>query len=104
MTRKMGYLFLRDGARNWQIKVQSAGGERVEKSLGTSDRAQAEILALPYIQQHKVRLLEARPGVQVAWRHRFAPGQEHGTPDGQRIVADDPELNFLNHNGPIVLK
>ena len=104
MTRKTDYLFLRDGSRNWQLKLQYPDGERIEKSLGTSDRAQAEILALPYIQQHKVRLLEARPGVQVAWQHRFAPGQEHVTPDGERVVADDRELIFLNHNGAIVRK
>ena len=104
MTRKIDYLFLRNGSRNWQIKLQYPGGERVEKSLGTSDRAQAEILALPYIQDHKVRLFEARPGVQVTWLHRFAPGQEHITPDGERIVADDRELIFLNHNGAIVRK
>jgi hypothetical protein len=85
MTRKIDYLFLRKGSRNWQLKLQSP---RIEKSLGTPDRAQAEILALPYIQEHKVRLLEAKPGVQVTWRHRFAPGQEHVTPDGERIVAD----------------
>jgi integrase len=104
MTRKIDYLFLRNGSRNWQIKLQYPCGERIEKSLGTSDRAQAEILALPYIQDHKVRLLEARPGVQVTWLHRFAPGQEHITPDGERIVADDRELIFLNHNGAIVRK
>ena len=104
MTRKIDYLFLRGGSRNWQIKLQYPGGERVEKSLGTPDRAQAEILALPYIQDHKMRLLEARPGVQVTWRHRFAPGQEHITPDGERIIADDRELIFLNHNGAIVRK
>jgi integrase len=51
-----------------------------------------------------MRLLEARPGVQVTWLHRFAPGQEHITPDGERIVADDRELIFLNHNGAIVRK
>jgi integrase len=101
MTRKIDYLFLRKGSRNWQLKLQSP---RIEKSLGTPDRAQAEILALPYIQEHKVRLLEAKPGVQVTWRHRFAPGQEHVTPDGERIVADGRELIFLNHNGAIVRK
>ncbi|MEH2563213.1 site-specific integrase [Bradyrhizobium sp. AZCC 2289] len=102
MTRKIDYLFLRNGSRNWYVRLQ--GPERAEKSLGTSDRAQAEILALPYIQEHKMRLLEARPGIQVSWRHRFAPGQEHITPDGERIVADDRELIFLNHNGAIVRK
>jgi integrase len=104
MTRKIDYLFLRDGSRNWQIKLQHPGGERIEKSLGTPDRAQAEILALPYIQDHKVRLFEAKPGIQVTWLHRFAPGQEHITPDGERIVADDRELIFLNDNGAIVRK
>src|ERR1700730_887390 len=103
MTRKIDYLFLRNGSRNWHIKLQYPGG-RFEKSLATPDRAQAEILALPYIQEHKMRLLEARPGLQVTWRHRFAPGQEHITPDGERIVADDRELIFLNHNGAIVRK
>jgi integrase len=103
MTRKIDYLFLRNGSRNWHIKLQYPGG-RIEKSLGTSDRAQAEILALPYIQDHKMRLLEARPGIQVTWLHRFAPGQEHITPDGERIIADDRELIFLNHNGAIVRK
>ena len=39
MTRKIDYLFLRNGSRNWHIKLQSAGGERIEKSLGTPDRA-----------------------------------------------------------------
>ena len=104
MTRKIDYLFLRDGSRNWQIKLQHPGGERIEKSLGTPDRAQAEILALPYIQDHKVRLFEAKPGIQVTWLHRLAPGQEHITPDGERIVADDRELIFLNDNGAIVRK
>jgi hypothetical protein len=104
MTRKIDYLFLRNGSRNWHIKLQYPGGERVEKSLGTPDRAQAEILASPYIQDHKVRLLEARPGIQVTWLHRFAPGQEHITPDGERVVADERELIFLNDNGAIVRK
>src|SRR3984957_11204185 len=103
MTRKTGYLFLRDGSRNWQLKLQYPGG-RIEKSLGTPDRAQAEILSLPYVQEHKMRLLEARPGIQVQWRHRFSPGQEHIMPGGERIVADDRELIFLNHNGAIVRK
>jgi integrase len=104
MTRKIDYLFLRDGSRNWQIKLQHPGGVRIEKSLGTPDRAQAEILALPYIQDHKGRLFEAKPGIEVTWLHRFAPGQEHITPDGERIVADDRELIFLNDNGAIVRK
>jgi len=105
MTRKIDYLFLRDGSRNWQIKLQSPDG-RIEKSLGTPDRAQAEILALPYIQDHKLRLLEARLDYKtvfkVTQRHRFAPGREHITADGERVIADDRELIFLDHDGAIV--
>lgn len=100
---KVDYLFLRSNSRNWHIRLQHPDG-RIEKSLGTPDRAQAEILALPMIQEHKVKLLEARPGIQVSWLHRFAPGQEHTTADGERVVADDRELIFLNHNGAIVRK
>jgi integrase len=103
MTRKIDYLFLRNGSRNWHIKLQYPGG-RVEKSLGTPDRAQAEILSLPHIQEHKLRLLKAKPGIQATWQHRFAPGQEHLAADGERIIADDRELIVLNHNGAIVRK
>ena len=103
MTRKIDYLFLRRGSRNWQLKLQSP---RIEKSLGTPDRAQAEILALPYIEQHKVRLFEARLDYKTVFkvtrRHRFAPGREHITPDGERVIADDRELIFLDHDGAIV--
>jgi hypothetical protein len=99
---KRDYLFRRPGSQNWWIKLQAPSN--IEKSLGTPDRAQAEILALPYIQDHKTRLFEARPGIKVSWLHRFAPGQEHVTPDGERVVADDRELIFLNHNGAIIRK
>jgi integrase len=101
--RKISYLFLRPDSQNWHVRLQSPTG-RIEKSLGTPYRAQAEILALPYIQEHKTKLLEARPGVQVAWRHRFLPGQEHVTPDGERVIADDRELIFIGHNGAIIRK
>jgi integrase len=101
--RKISYLFLRPDSQNWHVRLQSPTG-RIEKSLGTPDRAQAEILALPYIQEHKTKLLEARPGVQVAWRHRFLPGQEHVTPNGERVIADDRELIFIGHNGAIIRK
>jgi hypothetical protein len=63
MRRKTGYMFLRPGSRNWHIKLQSPTG-RIEKSLGTPDRVQAEILALPMIAEHKAALLAARPRVE----------------------------------------
>ena len=75
MTRKIDYLFLRKGSRNWQLKLQSP---RIEKSLGTPDRAQAEILALPYIEQHKVRLFEARPDYKTVFKSLGVIGSHRG--------------------------
>ena len=112
--RKISYLFLRPDSQNWHVRLQSPGG-RIEKSLGTPDRAQAEILSLPYIQQHKMRLLEAKPG-QVAWRWRppftFGEGaQDYAaqvealgfvTPFKQ-ITVDGRELIILN-SGAVVRK
>jgi integrase len=101
MRRKIDYLFLRPGSQNWHIKLQSPTG-RVEKSLRTSDRRQAEILALPMIAEHKAALLAARPRIETTWRNKYEPGREHVGPDGVRIVATDRELIYLNHNGAIV--
>ena len=98
--RRADYLFLRPGSRNWHIKLQSPTG-RIERSLGTSDRVQAEILALPMIAEHKAKLLEARLHIETTWRHEYEPGREHVGADGERIIATDRELIYLNHNGGI---
>ena len=83
--RRTDYLFLRPGSRNWQVKLQSPTG-RVERSLGTADRVQAEILALPMIAEHKVKLLEARPRLETIWKHDYEPDREHIGPDGDRFI------------------
>jgi integrase len=98
---KTGYLFQRPGSRNWQIKLQSPTG-RVEKSLGTPDRVQAEILALPMIAEHKTALLAARPRLEITWKHALEPGREHAAPDGGKIVATDRELIYIGGNGSIL--
>ena len=100
MRRKISHLFQRPGSRNWHIKLQFPG-HRVEKSLGTADRVQAEILALPLIAEHKVKLLEARPRIEPTWRHQYAPGREHVGPDGGRIIATERELIYLDAVGGI---
>jgi integrase len=100
MRRKTDYLFLRPGSQNWHIKLQSPN-RRVEKSLGTPDRRQAEVLAMPLIQEHKERLLQARPSLQVSWLHKYEPGREHAGPDGQRVIATDHELIYLDAKGLI---
>jgi integrase len=100
MSRKTDYLFLRSGSQNWHIKLQSPTG-RIEKSLGTPDRRQAEILSLPMIAEHKAKLLAARPRLETTWQHKYEPGREHVSPDGGRIVAMERELIHLDANGLI---
>ena len=95
MRRKTDYLFLRPGSRNWHIRLQTPG-KRTEHSLGTPDRVQAELLALPLIAEHKGALLAARP--HLVWDRKLEPG-EHPGPDGGKIVANERELIYLNHNG-----
>ena len=98
--RRTDYLFLRPGSRNWHVKLQSPTG-RVERSLGTPDRVQAEILALPMIAEHKVKLLEARPRLETIWKHEYEPDREHIGPDGDRVIAADRELIHLDSEGRI---
>ena len=98
--RRTDYLFLRSGSRNWHVKLQSPTG-RVERSLGTPDRVQAEILALPMIAEHKARLLEARPRLEATWRHKYEPGREHIGTNGGRVIATDQELIYLDTQGHI---
>jgi integrase len=62
---------------------------------------QAEILALPMIAEHKVKLLEARPRLETTWQHEYEPGREHIGPDGERIIAADRELIHLDSEGRI---
>jgi integrase len=95
------YLFRRPGSQNWWIKLRSPTG-RVERSLNTSDRRQAEILALPLVGAHKAALLAVRPRLETTWRHDFEPGREHVGPDGSKILATDRELFYIGHNGSII--
>src|SRR5260370_19166574 len=98
--RKRDYLFLRPGSQYWRVRFQM-DGRSVEKSLGTTDRARAEVLALPLIAEHKARLWEARPRIEPTWRHQYAPGREHIGADGGRIIAMERELLHLDAKGVI---
>jgi integrase len=97
------YLFQRDGSDKWWIKVRSAG-KRTERSLGTVDRREAEILALPLIAEHKANLLAARPRIEPTWEHEYAPDREHVGPDGGRIFATERELFYLDAQGVMTRK
>ena len=95
---KTDFIFQRPGSDNWWVKLRS-GGQRIERSLGTPDRAIADVLAAPLVAEHKARLLEARPRIVLAWRHEYKPGREHVGPDGGRIFATDRELYHLDAQG-----
>jgi integrase len=102
-ARHKTYLFKRPESENWWIKLRSPAG-RVEKSLGTPDKAVAELLALPMIAQHKGLLLASRPTAGVTWRHEYEPGREHPGPDGGRIIATERELMYLDKTGRISIR
>jgi hypothetical protein len=99
--RSTGYLFQRPDSKFWQLKLQSPDGRR-EFSLKTTDRAQAEVLALPYIAEHKRKLLERQPAVAAVWQHELEPGRKHVAPDGGEIIATDTQLIHINQHGTVV--
>lgn len=101
MKRKTDYIFQRPGSPFWQLKLQSPDGRR-EISLRTTDRAQAEILALPMVLEHKQKLLDRRPKLVPVWEHELEPGKTHDGPDGGKIVATDQQLIYLDAAGAIV--
>jgi len=95
-----GYIFQRPGSENWWIKLRSPTG-RVEKSLHTVVRREAEILALPLIAEHKAALLAARPRLLETWRFKLEPGL-HVSPDGGHIAATERELTHYDSAGGLV--
>jgi integrase len=102
MTRKTDYLFQRPGSSSWWIKLQSPG-KRVEKSLRTSDRKEAEIIALPMIAHHKATLLAARPRLETVWRYEFEPSADmQNAPNRERVLASAIELKFYGPNGKLL--
>jgi integrase len=102
MTRKTDYLFQRPGSSNWWIKLQSPG-KRVEKSLRTSDRKQAEIIALPMIAHHKAALLAVKPRLEAVWRYEYEPSTDlQNGPNGERVAASATELKFYGADGKLL--
>src|SRR6478735_3983487 len=80
-ARHGSYLFQRGNV--WWIKLRSPNG-RIERSLHTPDRKQAELVALPMIAEHKAALLAARPRLVMRPR-KIEPGEY--TVEGQRVIA-----------------
>jgi integrase len=99
------YLMKRKGSHNWRIRLQYPGEPVFEKSLGTPDPHEADIIALrnygDKIAKHKARLYEARPRIEPTWQLEHKPGLHVG-PDGGHIFATDRELHFLDAAGATI--
>lgn len=98
-ARHGSYLFRRDGSTNWWVRLRS-GNQRIEKSLRTSDRREAEILAAPMVAAHKAALLAARPRLEMT-PYTLDPG-EHIGPNGERVIATTRELIYLDATGALI--
>ncbi|MGB6534921.1 MAG: tyrosine-type recombinase/integrase [Xanthobacteraceae bacterium] len=93
------YVFQRPGSANWWILLRDPGGKRIEKTLKTPDRRQAEILALPLIAAHKAALLAARPRLELT-RYKLDPGEYHT--DGERVIATERDLIYFDGAGKLL--
>jgi integrase len=100
MRTRRDYIFQRPGSANWWIKLRS-GSKRIERSLGTPDKHQAEILAFDFIKAHKAALLAAKPRLETAWRQAYAPGL-HALPEGGHIAATARELSIYDAAGALL--
>jgi integrase len=78
-------------------------GKSVEKSLGTTDRDEAVVLAADHIKEHKTRLFIAHAPEGVTWQSKYAPGLHDG-PDGGKIFATERELHYMDATGKVTIK
>ncbi|MFC4173003.1 DUF6538 domain-containing protein [Microvirga sp. GCM10011540] len=110
--RKTDYLYRQAGSANWHIRLQfpkalwDKFGREKRRSLGTPDRKEAEVRALPLIHKHKLMLLTIQRMVDGAAREtegvRYEPGREHRTPQGERVLATTTgQLIYLDEKGTI---
>ncbi|MCP1537973.1 DUF6538 domain-containing protein [Methylorubrum extorquens] len=114
MPRKGDYLFKRQGSQNWYVRIQypswladKLGRKKLEVSLETPDRYEAEIKAAEYITEHK-RILFLRKAFKRTHHlaapgpRRFEPGKIHHLPDGGLVVASEDKLEFFDENNAFV--
>ncbi|MGN6097082.1 MAG: hypothetical protein ACTHP8_12685, partial [Bosea sp. (in: a-proteobacteria)] len=130
MARPGQYLYQRKGSQNWYLRLQypndtirSAAasllgrevGKKVEKSLHTMDRRQAEVLAGPDILEHKRFLLAVSQMLNPTAQRRLTPDDQAAldaamwTPLRQKIVVDlaeplhAPGSTIRNDDGSMII-
>lgn len=98
-------IFRRPGAPNYSLRLQTPGEPAFEKSLGTSDRLEAEIIVYrdyaDKIAEHKAKLAARRPRIEATWQRLYEPGLHDG-PNGERVAATDSELSFYSPDGKLL--
>lgn len=100
--RRGDYLFRKPGSDVWYVRLQFPAALKrppKKKSLGTTNRAEAEIKAAPLITEHKKLLLARRVSwgfADTGWVERvFEPGQVHDFVAGRTVVATADTLLIL---------
>src|SRR5674476_223839 len=98
------YLFQPPGSNIWWIKLQRPG-KRIERSLRTTNRIEAEINAAPLIQEHREWLLSRpRPLALVeSWQRELEPGL-HTLADGSTVFATERELHVVGSDGAVIAR
>lgn len=121
MARPGSYLFRRKGSRNWHLRLQYPTNEmkqaafylfgyvpprKVERSLGTSDRAEAEVIAGPDILQHKRIVIAGQAmmdPVRYQGRVNYEPIHKPGVPtlneDGSTTIATKDQVIHVTAEG-----
>jgi hypothetical protein len=112
MARKGDYLFKRSESQNWWIRFQYSGelaekfGRQVAFSLGTPDRTEAELRAIPEIHAHKLAVLTMRAKkdgtLRITEGPQYQPGRIHHLPDGRRLLASKDRLFYLGRSDEII--
>lgn len=121
MARPGSYLFQRKGSRNWHLRLQYPNDgmrqaahyltgvmppRKIERSLGTTDRAEAEVLAGPDILQHRKIVIAYQamldPG-RYQGRINFVPVHKPGVPtlneDGSTTIATKDQVIHVTADG-----
>lgn len=110
MGRPGKYLFKRPGSQMWWVRFQYTGkmvevkGKRKEEfSLGTTNKEEAELLAMEHIFLHKASMLILKSNERVRFNggpggQLYSPGL-HTDLNGDKIFATETEIIYLDEEG-----
>src|SRR5215217_906298 len=112
MARKGDYLYQQPGSANWYIKLQYPKGTdrpTVRKSLGTSDKTKAAILAAGMIAEHRQAIFvheAVRKGIPLMSEQKtgryLEPGETVVYPGSQTITATkDSYISIVHDTGRV---